>query len=174
MNKIERSMAIVYGGPPYGWNTSQRMHDIEQMLYTFPRVNERIMPLTTYLLYAKSQLRFDLSTQFTAVFSENMKNKFVEHLRELEEKAKVQVSLDDGNFKAEVAAFGDMETAIQHPHLDVSPVYRYAAAVQQGLLAYIDDQLIADAVAVLRVNPYLFFAYGEGYVPLMPIAWEDL
>lgn len=174
MSRVERSMSIVYGGPPFGWNTSQRIAEIEQMLYTFPRINDRILPLTTYLLYAKSQLRFDLSTQFTAVFSENMKNKFIEHLRELSEKAKVQVSLDAGNFKAEVAAFGDMEVAIKSPHLDVSPVYRYAAAVQQGLLAYIDDTLIADAVAVLRVNPYLFFAYGKDYVPLMPIAWEDL
>ena len=167
-------MSIVYGGPPYGWNTSQRLSDIEQMLYTFPRINEHIVPLTTYLLYAKSQLRFDLSTQFTAVFSENMKNKFIEYLRDLQDRAKVQVPLDEGNFKAEVAAFGDLETAIKRPHLDVSPVYRYAAAVQQGALSFIDDQLIADAVSVLRVNPYMFFAYGEGYVSLMPIAWGDL
>ena len=174
MSDINTALSIIYGSPPYGWNTQQRMADIQKLLYTLPRIQEHVPPLTTYLLFAKARLRFDLTTQFTAIFSENMKAKFVEYMKELDDRSKVQAALDDGNFKAEVAAFGDLETAIKKPHLDVSPVYRYAAAVQQGLLAYIDDSLISEAVSALRVNPYLFFAYGDAYVPLMPIAWEGL
>lgn len=172
---LVKSMSIVYGSPPYGWTTPQRLDEIEFMLRGFPKVHDNLsVPLTTYLLFARSSLRFDLSTLYSAVFSEKTKNIFPEHLRELKEQAKVQVALDDGNFKAEVAAFGSLEGAIVEPHLDVSPLYRYMAAIQQGMLTVVDDSLVAAACMKLRENPYLYFAYGEDYVPLMPIAWEDL
>lgn len=174
-DSLIKSMAVVYGSPPYGWTTAQRLEEISFMLASFPKITDtHTVPLTTYLLFAKGSLRFDLSTLYSAVFSEKIKNIFLEHLRELQDQARVQVSLDDGNFKAEVAAFGSLEEAITAPHLDVSALYRYMAAIQQGMLMCVEDSLVAEAVRGLRSNPYLYFAYGDDFVPLMPIAWEEL
>ena len=171
---IPDSMSVVYGSPPYGWTTPDRLSSIQAMLMMFPKIRDRVVPLTTYLLYAKSSLRLDLVTRYEAVFSERMRSSFVDHLDILRNQASVQVPLDDGNFKAEVTAFANMEMAIMAPHLDVSPLYRYMVAIQQGMLMCVDDNLVADAVSCLRTNPYLYFAYGQDFEDLMPIAWGDL
>lgn len=173
-NHINQSLAAVYGSPPYGWTTPERLAEISATIVSLPSVRGKPFPLTTYLLFARSSLRFDLSTQFSAVFSEKIKNSFSEHLRTLPSNAKVQVSLDDGNFKAEVVAFGDLAIAISEPHLDISPLYRYMAAIQQGMLSCITDRLVAEAVHCLRVNPYLYYEYGDDYTVLMPITWEGI
>lgn len=173
-NHINQSLSVVYGSPPYGWTTPERLSEIASMVAALPTVRGRSFPLTTYLLFARSHLRFDLSTQFSAVFSEKIKNSFSEHLLTLPTNAKVQVSLDDGNFKAEVVAFGDMSVAISEPHLDISPLYRYMAAIQQGMLSCVTDSLVADAIHCLRVNPYLYYEYGDDYTTLMPITWEGI
>ena len=173
-SSIYNSLCVVYGSPPYGWTTTDRLSAMANFVLTLRPIHGRPVPLSTYLLYAKSVLRFDLSTNFTAVFSEKIKNSFSEHLITLEDTAKVQVALDDGNFKAEVAAFGDMAIAITSPHLDISALYRYMAAIQQGMLSCITDSLVADAVHCLRSNPYLYFSYGDDYIELMPVTWEGI
>lgn len=172
---VNSSIISVYGSLLYPWVSSDaRRDEIAAAMNSFPRIRDNVVPLTTFLLFAKKELGLTLSIQFTAVFSEKIKNSFLEHLLTLEDQSRVQVALDDGNFKAEVAAFGNMEEAITHPHLDVSPLYRYMAALQQSLLVCVDDKLISDAVSWLRYNPYLYFAYGDAYVPLMPVAWEGI
>ena len=174
ISKVNPALICVYGSAPYGWLTEDKVRDIYQMLLLFPQIRGNHPPLTTYLLFARSCLRFDLTTNYNAVFSEKMKNSFVEHLRSLEDEARVQVELDDGNFKAEVAAFGSIENAVKSPHLDITPLYRYMAAIQQGMLSCVTDELVTASVQCLRVNPYLYYAYGPGYTELMPIAWEGI
>ena len=165
---------MCYNGVPYGWNTVERLSAIDSFVSGLRRIEGLEVPLTTFLAFAKAHLRIDLVATFASVFSEKMKMMFEAHLSELADKAKVQVGLDDGNFKAEVAAFGDISRAVTNPHLEISALYRYMAAVQQSQLDAISDALVAEAVGVLRDNPYLYFAYGTEFLQLMPIAWEDL
>lgn len=171
---IRDALSVVYGSPPYGWNTYERFSHIQEVLRQLPKVNGREVPLTTYLLFAKASLRMDLIIRFDVVFSENLQSQFASHMRQLEDQSKVQVTLDDGNFKAEVTAFASLEMAIKEPHLDVSPLYRYMVAIQQGMLTCIEDSLVSEAISALRVNPYLYFAYGPDFEVLMPVTWEDL
>lgn len=171
---ILNTLSLAYGGIPYGWSAPDKFSAIEQFMASFPLIEGRQAPLSTFLLYVKTQLRLDLTATFQTVFSEKMKNSFSEHLRELSNRANVQAGLDDGNFKAEVAAFGDIAKAVSSPHLEISALYRYMAAVQQSLLDVVTDALLKAATAELRENPYLYFAYGRSFLPLMPIAWEAL
>lgn len=172
--KIISSMSIVYGSPPYGWVTASRLEAVQALILMLPKVHGRDMLLTTYLLFARSSLRFDNSANFDAVFSDKMKSAFIEHTSTLRSQAPVQVALDGGNFRAEVTAFSSMELAITDPHLDVSALYRYMVAIQRGMLMCVDDTLVEEAVSALRTNPFLYFAYGDDFIPYMPIAWEDL
>ena len=171
---ILNTLALVYGGVPYGWSAPDKFSAIDIYMSSFPPIEGRQVPLSTFLLFAKTQLRIDLIATFATVFSEKLKNSFSDHLTELSRRANVQAGLDDGNFKAEVAAFGDIAKAVLTPHLEISALYRYMAAMQQSLLDAVTDELVKDAVAGLRENPYLSFAYGKAFLQLMPIAWEAL
>ena len=172
--QIINALNLCYQGVPYGWNATERLSEIGNFMSEFERIEGQEVPLSTYLIFTKTQLRLDLTAAFNAVFSAKLKESFRSRLQELKDKARVQVGLDDGNFKAEVAAFGDIAKAVTSPHLEISALYRYMAAVQQSQLEVITDALVAEATAVLRENPYLYFAYGRDFLPLMPIAWEAL
>lgn len=173
---VQKALFVVYGGVPQPWafRLNEIADFIENKIPHMFSLEEKHTPLSTYLIYAKGEARFDLQLAFNVVFSEKMKNSFCTHWTEMKENSKVQVNLDVKNLKSEVNAFGSIESAIVNPHLDISPIYRYTTAIQQSLLHLVDEDLVAKAVLMLRTNPYLFFAYGEDYVDLMPITWEDI
>lgn len=170
---VKKALFIVYGGIPQAW--SSRLNDIACFISAIPKLDrEHCVPITTYLIYARQETRFDLQTAYNAIFSANLSKKFEEAMPVMQEEACVQVKLDVKNMESEVNAFGSLDSAITNPHLDISPVYRYTVAIQQSLLHLIDEDLVSKAITMIRRNPYLFWAYGDAYIDLMPISWEDV
>lgn len=170
---VRKALFIVYGGIPQAW--SFRLNDIACFISNIPKLDgEHAVPATSYLMYARQATRFDLQTAYNAIFSVNLSKKFEESMPIMKEEACVQVKLDVKNMESEVNAFGSLDSAITNPHLDISPVYRYTVAIQQSLLHLIDEDLVNKAITMLRRNPYLFWSYGESYIDLMPISWEDV
>ena len=171
--ELSRATNNVYGSSIESW--SHKLPEISGYMAQFPPVTEgKRVPLVTFLIFAKKQVRLDNAKFFSAIFSEKNATAFMQELPIMAEHAKVQASVDAKNFESEYKAFGDLESAITKPHLDISPVYRYAAAVQYGLLFTISEQLLTFAIRQLRANPFLYFAYGEDYIDLLPIPWEGL
>lgn len=168
-----RATNNVYGSPLDSWRS--RVPEINGFMSKFPDVREgKQVPLVAFLLFAKKFVRIDNSKFFTAIFSQANADRFLQELPIMEEHAKVQAAVDAKNFESEYKAFGDLEKVITAPHLDISAVYRYAAAVQYGYLFAISEQLVSTAIGQLRSNPYLYFAYGDDYIELLPIPWEAL
>lgn len=171
--ELQRATLKLYGVPLDSWK--HQLPEINRYMSVFPPVTEgRPVPLITFLVFAKKFVRPDNAKFFTAIFSRDNSTRFLQEQPVMESNAKVQASVDSKNFESEVKAFGDTEAAITKPHLNISPIYRYAAAVQYGYLFAVTDKLLEDAIAQLRANPYLYFAYGNDYVELMPIPWEML
>ena len=176
LDKIIDKFKIVFDPPP-GW-VHTKTAEIEKFFEDFPLISGNRLPLSTYLIFAKNRVRFDLSTLFATLFSSSMKAQFLEQLPQMKEEASLQAELDQKNFESEVKAFDNSDdpiaAAIIAPHLDISEVYRYAAALQASCLFAVNADLFDAAVYQLRANPYLYFAYGDAYMGLMPISWEDL
>ena len=171
--ELNRTTTKLYGAPLESWRRAA--WDIAKYMDEFPPIVEgKPVPLITFVIFAKKFVRTDNSKYVSAIFSKDNAMRFKQELPIMAENAKVQASVDSKNFESEVKAFGDTEAAITKPHLNISPIYRYAAAVQNGYIFAVTDKMLEDAIAQLRANPYLYFAYGEDYVELMPIPWEGL
>ena len=171
--ELDRALRLCYGEYPYGW--SNRFPDIMRKLdEDLPKVNNRNMPYSTYFLHTLSEGSLTTAAYIDVVVSEPKIKKFLETCQALEDAAKVTAVTDFQCFEKEVEAFDSQQEAIQNPHLDISPLYRYMAAVQQDQIVLITDELQAQAIHQLRMNPYGYFAYGDDFVPFMPITWGDL
>ena len=144
------------------------------VLDTLPKVNNRPMPYVTYFLYVRNEGSLNTARFVDAFLAKSIVDRFANNCPAMQDAANVTASVDFRCFESEVKAFSDVEEAIANPHLDISPLYRYMGAVQQGYIVLITDKLKQEAVLQLRTNPYSFFAYGEDYVPLMPIMWGEL
>lgn len=167
------AITLTYGCIPNGWNS--RLNDIEVALSKLPLMsNGRMMPLSTYFLRVVSKTNIASMVFVNPVISaDNIKN-FIDSYPELEESAKLEGVVDVKNFCSEVEAFGSIADAITAPHLEISPLYRYIAAVQQSCSILISDDMFESAKRHLRRNPYRFFAYGEESTDYMPLTWEEL
>jgi hypothetical protein len=170
--ELLRTTTKLYGAPLDSWRRSA--WDIAKYMSNLPPIAGKQVPLITFVIFAKKFVRTDNAKYVSAIFSRDNATRFTQELPIMEESAKVQASVDSKNFESEVKAFGDTEAAITKPHLNISPIYRYAAAVQNGYIFAVTDKMLEEAIAQLRANPYLYFAYGEDYVELMPIPWEAL
>ena len=170
--ELHRALTLCYGDYPPGW--SNQFSDILRALEVLPKVNGRDMPLVTYFFYVTTEKSLNTMRFVNAFISETVVKDFIGACSMLEDNAKVTAAVDFQCFDAEVRAFENTEEAIQDPHLDVSPLYRYLAAVQQDQIVLITDDLQKKAIHQIRQNPYSFFAYGEDFVPLMPITWGEI
>lgn len=177
IGRVQRAFTEVYGSSPDVWrHYAERLAvKLEERASNIPPAAPgKPIPPVTYLLYVKRNTRFDVSMLLNVILSDKHLDAFVSETATMQSNAKIQTVLDVKNFKAEVEAFGNIHEAITDPHLEVSALYRYMAALQQGHLSSITPKLIQDAVYQLRCNPYLYFAYGEDHLELMPIPWEGL
>lgn len=164
---------LTYGCMPTNWNS--RLPDIEAALSKLPPLsNGRLMPLSTYFLSVVSKTNIASMVFVNPIISEENIKKFIDRYPEMEEAAKVEGTVDVKNFCSEVDAFGSVSDAITAPHLEISPLYRYIAAIQQSCSILIDDSLFESAKRHLRRNPYRFFAYGDESIEYMPLTWEEI
>lgn len=170
--ELHRALTIAYGEYPPGWRS--KFPEMMSVLDNFPKVNDRSMPYVTFFFFVRNEGSLATARFVDAFMSEAFIEKFVASCPAMQDAAKVTASIDERCFRSEVEAFSNPEEAISNPHLDISPLYRYMGAVQQDYIVLITDKLQEEAILQLRVNPYSYFAYGEDYIPLMPIKWSDL
>lgn len=170
--ELHRALTICYDTYPQQW--VNRFPGIMAKLDTLPKVSDNKMPYVTYFLYVHSNESLNTIRFVDAFMSDKVFNAFVNACAGMEKEAGIMASVDFRNFKAEVEAFSNMEEAITNPHLEVSALYRYMAAMQEDYIFLVTQELQADAVKQLRTNPYRYYAYGEHYLPLMPITWGGL
>lgn len=167
------AIVLTYGCVPNGWKN--RIQDIETALQKLPLMsNGLLMPLSTYFFRVVSKTNVASMVFVNSVISSENIQKFIDSYPELEESAKVEGTVDIKNFCSEVEAFGSISDAITAPHLEISPLYRYIAAVQQSCSILINDEMFEAAKRHLRRNPYRFFAYGDESIPYMPLVWEEI
>ena len=167
------AIALTYGCIPNGWQ--QRLKEIEVALSKLPPMsNGLLMPLSTYFFRVVSNTNVASMVFVNSVISDDNIKKFIDLCPELEEAAKVEGTVDVKNFYSEVDAFGSVYDAITAPHLEISSLYRYIAAIQQSCSMLIDDNLFESAKRHLRRNPYRFFAYGDESTQYMPLTWEEI
>lgn len=172
--RLNKALTVMYGSPPFGL-TPTIVREIQTRFDQIPDPSPGYKyPIISFLVFATQNCRFDLSTLYRVVFSDGMFKRFYNQIPVLQEEARTQAVLDAKNFESEVKAFKDIEAAIKNPHLDISELYRYMVALQQGMLFCIEDKLITKAITALRRNPYLYFAYGDEFIELMPTGWEEL
>lgn len=172
VEELKRALALCYDDYPKSWDS--KFSCIMEKLNNLPLVNGRPMPYITYFLYVHCNHSLATISYIDAVIADKIIEGFKSSCPGMEQAAAVLASVDFSNFKAEVEAFSNIQEAITNPHLDVSALYRYMAAVQEDYLFLITDELQGAAVKQLRENPYRYHAYGDHYLSLMPITWRGL
>lgn len=171
--ELVRALTRVFGAVPSNWE--HRLPDMERVLTTLPPVDpDRPMPFVTYLLFAVKALNLTAMSYVDNVIGEKTLQSFKEECQGMRETAAVMAVVDAKNFEAEVKAFNDIPTAITNPHLDISPLYRYMAAIQQDYIFLLTPEFQNAAKLVILYNPYMYNAYGDEFVSLMPMAWEEV
>ena len=171
-NELKRALSLCYDSYPQHWE--YKFGAIMEKLTRLPKVSGRDMPYSTYFIYATTQPSLRTASIIDMTVADKVINAFLAQCQSMEQSATVLASVDFKNFKAEVEAFSNVQEAITNPHLDVSPLYRYMAAIQEDYLCLITSELQSQAVRQLRENPYKYYAYGDHYLALMPISWRDL
>lgn len=167
------AIVLTYGCMPNNWGN--RLSDIEAALSKLPPLSNGLpMPYSTYFFRVVSKTNISSMVFVNSVISQDNIQKFIDIYPELEEAAKVEGKVDVKNFCSEVEAFGSISDAITSPHLEISALYRYIAAIQQSCSILITDDLFEAAKRHLRRNPYRFFAYGEESISYMPLTWEEI
>ena len=172
-SELHRALTLCYGEYPMGWRS--QFPEIMQVLSDLPKVNDREMPYVTYFIFVTTEKSLATMRFINAFTHPGLVKEFITtRCPALEDSAKVTAAVDFHCFDAEVKAFEDTQEAIQAPHLDVSPLYRYLAAVQQDQIVLITEEIQNAAIYQIRKNPYSYFAYGEDFLPLMPIVWGEI
>lgn len=170
--ELHRALTLCYESYPTTW--SSRFGEIMAKLDTLPKVCNNAMPYITYFLYVHATESLNTIRFVDAFMADRVFVPFVNSCPNMDKEAAVIASVDFKNFKAEVEAFSNMEEAITNPHLEVSELYRYMAAMQEDYIFLVTQELQAAAVKQLRINPYRYYAYGDDYLPLMPTTWGAL
>ena len=178
-DQIKGAAGLVLGGVPSSW-------DVERMIEPFDNLAplskqtaielpvEAYPPLTTYLMWLVRVKGLNYLVYARSVLAVDSMESFVNSYQDMAEDAKLIANIDVTNFIAEKDITEDFQKLIDTPVLDITALYRYIATQELSMEFLASDELIRKAVKELRVNPYLFFAYGSDKMQLMPICWGEL
>ena len=161
--------------PPSTWH-----HNWVELLTNFRQqlpivdASGRKAPLSTYLLFLLSKPDKNYCAYLNSIMCITHIPEFQRYLEELKQDATVIACTDDSNFQQELSAFGDIEKAVEHPHLYISPLFRYIMAMHMSYDFLVDDDLYNEAQNQLRKNPYFFTTYGPEFIDYMPLLWEEI
>lgn len=173
MTLVETSDALKLTMPDTWRGAEQR---IEQRLSKLPKVRDDFpMPFSTYIL--KALVTHGLTYRLlnvNAFLSEQYISDFINSYSKMRDVANIQAELDKRNFQDEIMTRQEIVPALKAPQLDISEIYRYAVAVHLSMLTYIPDDVKATAVYKLRLNPFLYIAYGDQFEAYMPVRIEGL
>lgn len=178
-HQIEDAAGATLGGVPASWN----LHKISEQLEGVASMSSQSAIRFDYDLYPPASTFFfwllrvkglQYLTHTSSVVSADSIHSFNESYQDMAEDALLQAKLDKSNFVAEQDITKDLGKLIDCPVLAISALYRYVVTQEKSVEFLASDELIRRAVKELRVNPFLYFAYGDEVIGLLPILWEDL
>ena len=177
--QIKDAAGSTLGGVPASWNltrVSEGMEGISQMANqtAIKFAYELYPPASTYLFWLLRVKGLQYLTHVNSVISADAITNFNESYQDMAEDALLQAKLDKSNFVAEQDITEDIAKLIESPVLAISELYRYIVTQEKSIEFLASDELIRKAVKELRVNPFLYFVYGDDSIELMPILWEEL
>lgn len=176
--QIKDAAGATLGGVPASWN----LYLISSGLDLAPLNNqtaikftcEVIPPVSTYLFWLLRVKGIKQLVYTNSILSADSINGFTNSYQDMAEDAILQAKLDKANFVAEQDITEDIAKLIDSPVLAISELYRYIVTQERSMEFLANDELIRKAIKELRVNPFLYFSYGDDTLELMPILWEEL
>lgn len=176
--RIRSAAGQVLGSAPSVWNFGEiaRRLDSLQPLSEQPVIrldSSYAMPPVTYFYWLLRNKGAGSLAYTTSIVSAANISEFEADYRDLAEEAMLTARLDRSNFAAE-RSITPLDQLLHHSLLAITAVYRYIAAQENSLEFMLTDKLILKAIKEIRANPFLFFAYGQDEMSLMPVLWEDV
>lgn len=176
--QIKDAAGSTLGGVPASWN----LYLISKGLDLAPLNNQSAVtlaceiapPVSTYLFWLLRVKGLKQLVHSNSILSAEDTAGFAGSYQEMADDAVLQAKLDVSNFVAEQDIVEDLSKLVESPVLSISALYRYIALQERSMEFLVSDELCRKAIKELRVNPYLYFVYGEEAVSLMPILWEEL
>ena len=177
--KIADAAELTLGGVPASWN----LRRISEALVAIAPMSKQTAvaqtygkypPVSTYFYWLIRVKGVTHLTYTNSIAASDSITGFNESYQDMADDAVLQAKLDVANFIAEQDITEDMSKLIDSPVLAISAVYRYIATQERSMEFLVSDELMRKAIKELRVNPFLFFVYGDEAIELMPILWEDM